>query len=211
MADLEVVPLTMIQEKLLSLSKRFNISLPDFATGTILNVRQLADSWNEESFNHLFVSLQDLIPPFDIPSFQQYLYVAGNDNFGKVEAKYYDDFDYKVSAKYNQEGLFVDVQRNELDINALRSEYRGLFELDDMKRFPYRLEDFEQESYQLRIKLNELSGIRDSKLLEEYASKLGAFRFDFYFVKIQSRISAVRNSMQNIRIVSSRQHIVDNG
>ena len=183
MADLEVVPLTIIQEKLLSLAKRFNISLPDFATGTILNVKQLADSWNEDSLRHLFISLQDLIPPFDIPSFLQYLYVAGDDNYGKVEAKYYDDFDYKVSAKCNEDGLFVDVQRNELDINALRSEYRGLFELDDMKRFPYRLEDFEQESYQMHLELNELFGMRDSKLLEEYASKLGAFRFDFYFVK----------------------------
>ena len=124
-----------------------------------------------------------MIPPFDIPSFLQYLYVAGDDNYGKVEAKYYDDFDYKVSAKCNEDGLFVDVQRNELDINALRSEYRGLFELDDMKRFPYRLEDFEQESYQMHLELNELFGMRDSKLLEEYASKLGAFRFDFYFVK----------------------------
>lgn len=111
------------------------------------------------------------------------MYVAGDDNYGKVEAKYYDDFDYKVSAKCNEDGLFVDVQRNELDINALRSEYRGLFELDDMKRFPYRLEDFEQESYQMHLELNELFGMRDSKLLEEYASKLGAFRFDFYFVK----------------------------
>ena len=124
-----------------------------------------------------------MIPPFDIPSFLQYLYVAGDDNYGKVEAKYYDDFDYKVSAKCNEDGLFVNVQRNELDINALRSEYRGLFELDDMKRFPYRLEDFEQESYQMHLELNELFGMRDSKLLEEYASKLGAFRFDFYFVK----------------------------
>ena len=183
MADIEIVPLVMIQEKLSSLANRFKISLPNFTTGTILNIRHLADSWNDETLSHLFVSLQDLIPPFDIPSFQQYLYVAGNDNFGKVEAKYYDDFDYKVSSKYNQDDLIVDVQRNELDINSLRSEYRGLFELDDMKRFPFRLEDFEQESYQLRLKLSELSGIRDSKLLEEYASKLGAFRFDFYFVK----------------------------
>ena len=183
MADLEIVSLKMFQEKLFYLSRRFNISLPIFTTGTILNIKHLSDSWNDESLNHLFVSLQDLIPPFRIPTFQLYLYVAGSCNYGKVEARFYDDFDYKVSAKYNGAELSVDVQRNELDINALRSEYRGLFELDDMKRFPYRLEDFERESYQLHLRLSELSGIRDSKLLEEYASKLGAFRFDFFFVK----------------------------
>lgn len=183
MADLEIVSLTMIQEKLLNLSKHFKISLPLFTKGTILNIKHLADSWSEDSLNHLFTSLQDLIPPFDIPSFQQYLYIAGNTNYGKIESKSYDDFDYKVSANYNKDGLFVDVQRNELDINALQSEYRGLFELDDMKRFPFRLKDFQQESFQLHLRLSDLSGIRDSKLLEKYATKLGAFRFDFYFVK----------------------------
>lgn len=182
-AELEVIPLAKIQEIISFLSQRFNISLPSFTTGTVLNVKNLNDSWNKDSFSHLFVSLQDLIPPFDIPSFQQYLYVKEVEDYGKIEARYYDDFDYKVSAKYEEGSLIVDVHRNELDINALRSEYRGVFDLDDMKRFPYRLVDFENETYQLNMPLNELSGMRQSKLLEEYSSKLGTFSFDFYFVK----------------------------
>lgn len=182
-AELEILPLAEIQERISFLSKRFNVPLPSFSTGTILNIKKLTESWNIDSFSHLFVSLQDLIPPFDIPSFQQFLYVKDIADYGKVVARYYDDFDYKVSAKYEKEMLFVDVQRNELDINALRTEYRGLFKLDDMKQFPYRLEDFEKETYQLQMPLTELAGMRHSKLLEDYADKLGAFRFDFYFVK----------------------------
>lgn len=182
-AELEILPLAEIQERISFLSKRFNVSLPSFSTGTILNIKKLTESWNIDSFSHLFVSLQDLIPPFDIPSFQQFLYVKDVADYGKVVARYYDDFDYRVSAKYEKETLFVDVQRNELDINALRTEYSGLFKLDDMKQFPYRLDDFEKETYQLQMPLNELAGMRQSKLLEDYAPKLGAFRFDFYFVK----------------------------
>lgn len=131
----------------------------------------------------MFSSLQDLVPPFNIPAFQLYLYVSGSNDYGKIEAKQYEDFDYKVSAKYENSVLKVDVQRNELDINALQSEYRGLFDMENMKQFPYRLEDFEKEIYHIEMPLGELNGLRKSQLLADYGAKLGAFQFDFYFIK----------------------------
>lgn len=183
MADLEVVSLEEIRCSLSELAKHFNVSLPKFNSGTILRISNLADKWGEESIKHLNSSLQDLVPPFNIPAFQQYLYVSGSNEYGKITAKQYEDFDYKVSAKYEDNILKVDVQRNELDINALQSEYRGLFNQEAMKQFPYRLEDFEKESYHIEMPLEGLDGLQKSKLLMEYSSKLGAFQFDFYFVK----------------------------
>lgn len=111
------------------------------------------------------------------------MYVSGSNDYGKIEAKQYEDFDYKVSAKYENSVLKVDVQRNELDINALQSEYRGLFDMENMKQFPYRLEDFEKEIYHIEMPLGELNGLRKSQLLADYGAKLGAFQFDFYFIK----------------------------
>lgn len=183
MADLDVVALEEIQCSLSELAKRFNVSLPEFSIGTILKISNLADKWEEESIKHLFASLQDLVPPFNIPVFQQYLYVNGSQDYGKIMAKQYEDFDYKVSAKYENSVLKVDVQRNELDINALQSEYRGLFDMENMKQFPYRLEDFEKETYHIEMPLVELNGLQKSKLLAEYGPKLGDFQFDFYFIK----------------------------
>lgn len=151
--------------------------------GTILKISNLADIWEEDAIKHLFSSLQDLVPPFNIPAFQLYLYVSGSNDYGKIEAKQYEDFDYKVSAKYENSVLKVDVQRNELDINALQSEYRGLFDMENMKQFPYRLEDFEKEIYHIEMPLGELNGLRKSQLLADYGAKLGAFQFDFYFIK----------------------------
>lgn len=183
MADLDTVSLETIQKKLLELGNIFNISLPVFKTGTILKVSNLTDEWGEESITHLFNSLQDLVPPFNIPAFRQYVYVNGSKEYGEIIAKQYEDFDYKVSAKYEKNVLKVDVQRNELDINSLRSEYRGVFNMESMKQFPYRLEDFENETYHIEMQLEDLDGLRKSKLLSQYGSKLGAFQFDFYFVK----------------------------
>ena len=183
MADLDVVELEEIQRCLSRLAIRFNVFLPEFSLGTILKISNLADKWDEEAIKHLFSSLQDLVPPFNIPAFQLYLYVSGSNDYGKIEAKQYEDFDYKVSAKYENSVLKVDVQRNELDINALQSEYRGLFDMENMKQFPYRLEDFEKEIYHIEMPLGELNGLRKSQLLADYGAKLGAFQFDFYFIK----------------------------
>lgn len=183
MADLDVVELEGIQRCLSRLAIRFNVFLPEFSLGTILKISNLADIWEEDAIKHLFSSLQDLVPPFNIPAFQLYLYVSGSNDYGKIEAKQYEDFDYKVSAKYENSVLKVDVQRNELDINALQSEYRGLFDMENMKQFPYRLEDFEKEIYHIEMPLGELNGLRKSQLLADYGAKLGAFQFDFYFIK----------------------------
>ena len=183
MADLDVVEFEEIQRCLSRLAIRFNVFLPEFSLGTILKISNLADIWEEDAIKHLFSSLQDLVPPFNIPAFQLYLYVSGSNDYGKIEAKQYEDFDYKVSAKYENSVLKVDVQRNELDINALQSEYRGLFDMENMKQFPYRLEDFEKEIYHIEMPLGELNGLRKSQLLADYGAKLGAFQFDFYFIK----------------------------
>ena len=183
MADLDVVELEEIQRSLSRLAIRFNVFLPEFSLGTILKISNLADIWEEDAIKHLFSSLQDLVPPFNIPAFQLYLYVSGSNDYGKIEAKQYEDFDYRVSAKYENSVLKVDVQRNELDINALQSEYRGLFDMENMKQFPYRLEDFEKEIYHIEMPLGELNGLRKSQLLADYGAKLGAFQFDFYFIK----------------------------
>ena len=102
MADLEMVSLEEIRCSLSELEKRFNVSLPKFYSGTILRISNLADKWGEESIKHLNSSLQDLVPPFNIPAFQQYLYVCGSNEYGKITAKQYEDFDYPKIRKQSQ-------------------------------------------------------------------------------------------------------------
>ena len=55
-------------------------------------------SGGDEQLNHLNSSLKDLVPPFNIPVFEIYQYVQGNDGYGRIDIAEYDDYDYAVSA-----------------------------------------------------------------------------------------------------------------
>ncbi len=182
-ADIDNISLNEGRLFLSKLEKIFEITFPEFNTGTILKVTGLNDEWNEEQLAHLFSSLQDLVPPFNIPAFEINQFVQGQNNYGRVEIADYDDFDYAVSAFFDgEDSLFVKVSRNELDVERLRNDYLGLFQREDMREFPYRLSEFEAGGYELKMPLSELK-VDNPVRLTNYKDDLGAFRFNFFFVK----------------------------
>ena len=182
-ADIDDITLKEGRDFLLKLEEAFGISFPEFTTGTLLRVTELNDEWSEDQLNHLFQSLQDLVPPFNIPVFEMFQYEQGNDGYGHIEIAEYDDFDYAISASFDGNNtLSVKVQRNELDVEHLRNDYIGLFQRDDMRSFPYRLSEFEAGGYELSLPLSKLK-VDNPVRLANYQKDLGAFRFYFYFVK----------------------------
>lgn len=185
-AEIEEIPIKSINEELVQINTRFNVNIPSFTTGTILKVIGLSDEWSDNQLEHLFNSLQDVIPPFNVPKFKIIMHVQGSNEYGVVDIVPYDDYDYKVSANYGlKEGkwlLDVDITRNELSIDNLKTDYRALFLRDDMTSFPYRLQDFEQGTFHLTMPLCKLK-LENTKRLSLYEEKLGSFQFDFYFVK----------------------------
>ena len=100
-------------------------------------------------------------------------------DFGKVNNSEYEDFDYKVYARYfgkSSRTISVEIERKEFNIPLLETEYKGVFEQPYMKEYPYRLEDFKQSSVKTEIPIS--NNIDDKTL-----SKIGCFEFLFYFVK----------------------------
>lgn len=196
-ADMYPISLNDGRQFLAELEKYFEISFPEFNKGTLLEVTGLNDKWNQEQLVHLFSSLQDLVPPFNIPSFKIYQNVKGQSEYGLVEISEYDDYDYAVSASFDgKETVTIKVSRHELDIEKLRTDYRELFNRDDMKKFPYRLEDFEAEEYKRTYQLTDLKIYNPTKL-NKYKDELGAFRFHFYFIK--SSISDSKDESDNAK------------
>lgn len=182
-ADIDTVSLTEGHQFLAKLEVEFGIPFPLFETGTLLKVTDLNDEWNDAQLKHLFSSLQDLVPPFNIPEFELYHYVKGKDGYGRIKVTDFDDFDYSVSAQFDgKDNLSVKVLRNELDVERLKNDYIGLFQRDDMKEFPYRLSEFEAGGYELSMPLSKLV-VDNPVRLENHQEELGAFRFSFYFVK----------------------------
>jgi signal transduction histidine kinase len=155
-----------------------------FNTGTIIEISELNDNWESSQLNDLFSNLEMLLPPKEQSDFEIHLFSnTDSENFGKVKTAYYDDYDYKLQAKYkgNEDGnVEVIISRNELDIESIENRYSEVFDFDAMKKHPYRLEDFRKKSITITKPLSSiLSKDVDSNLI----SKVGKFNFSFYFLK----------------------------
>lgn len=185
-AEINEISVDDVNNEICYLNNRFDIQIPSFSNGTLLKIISLSDDWSDSQLEHLFSSLQDIVPPFNIPAFRIIMKVQGSSNYGLVDIVPYDDYDYKVSAHYGEDNgkwiLDVDITRNELDVESLTSNYRSLFLRDDMTAFPYRMQDFQKDEIHFSLPLSKLK-LENTNRLAIYEKDLGAFQFDFFFVK----------------------------
>lgn len=160
------------------------IEKSNFKSGTIIEITELNDEWNEDKLEKLFSNLEMLLPPEEQNDFEIDLFLLNDlDLFGTVKRAYYDDYDYKLKATYNQDGdkaIKVEILRNELNIDALLNRYVEVFELDMMKNSPYKLEDFKKERIELNIPIEKMLA---EKVDIDLLGKVGKFDFTFYFLK----------------------------
>lgn len=149
-------------------------------SGTVIKVSGLCDQWNDISLSDLYNNLEVLIPSHLSNDFELYLFDINNLNgFGKVNGANYEDYDYKIDANYEGNGaksIKISIERNELNLSQLETNYSDVFNMPLMKSFPYRLEDFRNKKNEIEINIS--SSIQTS-LLEN----IGHFSFTFYFVK----------------------------
>lgn len=156
----------------------------DFRSGTIIEITELNDEWDIEKLRKLFGNLEMLLPPEEQNDFGIDFFLLNDlEKFGTINRAYYDDYDYKLKATYDEDDtkvLKVEILRNELDINVLENRYFEVFEFDMMKNAPYRLEDFKKDKIELSIPIERLTSEKiDTNLLES----IGKFDFTFYFLK----------------------------
>lgn len=156
----------------------------DFKSGTIIEITELNDDWSEDKLRKLFGNLEMLLPPEGQNDFVIDFFLLNNlEEFGTVKRAYYDDYDYKLKATYNQDNdkvLKVEISRNELDIDALENRYAEVFEFDMMKDSPYKLEDFKKEKIELNIPIEKLIS---EKVDRDLLDRVGKFGFTFYYLK----------------------------
>lgn len=156
----------------------------DFKSGTVIEITELNDEWNEDKLRKLFGNLEMLLPPEEQNDFCIDLFLLNNlEEFGTLKRAYYDDFDYKLKATYNElndKVLKVEISRNELDVDTLENRYTQVFDFDMMKNSPYKLEDFKKDKIAFNLPIEKLISEKvDLNLLE----RVGKFNFTFYFLK----------------------------
>lgn len=156
----------------------------DFSHGTILKISNLKDAWSNDEIKDVFKNLEALIPPkeLNIPFEVNLQHIQQENEFGKVETAFFNDYDYKLQAKYDAEKLLIsfEITRNELDLNVVKKKYDSLFK---EAKPPYDLKTLENRNFKysksidklLKWDLNE----SNSKLLNE----VGSFDLTFYYLK----------------------------
>lgn len=156
----------------------YNNLFPDSFHGTILCISELNDIWDEDSLNGLLKNLEMLIPAHMNTAFELYLYKMQNYSWsGKINPMEYEDFDYKVTAEYsNGRKISVAIERNELNLSKLETQYGKVFQREAMKDEPYRLEDFKKGTINKTITI---SDVVDTTTLKQ----VGSFKFTFFFLK----------------------------
>jgi hypothetical protein len=146
--------------------------------GTILCISDLIDEWEETNLNSLQKNLENLIPEHVHSVFGLYLFNMQDLTWGgKINPAEYDEFDYKVTAKY--EGgrtINVNIERNELNVSLLETNYSRVFTRKDMQKEPYRIEDFHKKTVGHVLTVND-------NVKQELLDKVGSFTFSFYFIK----------------------------
>ncbi|HCS1005186.1 TPA: HAMP domain-containing histidine kinase, partial [Acinetobacter baumannii] len=103
--------------------------------------------------------------------------------FGAVSGAYYDDYDYKVIAKYNYYGnkvLNIEMVRNELDVQSLENDYYEVFSQELMSNAPYQLEDFKKTKIEFELPIEKLIS---NKVNNDLLERIGKFDFTFYYLK----------------------------
>lgn len=151
--------------------------------GTIIHITNLRDDWNIKSINNLYSNLELLVPPQIVSKFDLFLYSSLNPiGYGKVESTVCDDYDYKLEASCSEKGeLNIKVYRNELNTDILKEI--DFFSSDIVKTSPeiYSEETFKKGFFEINTTLNQLlPGFKD---VDNNLKKIGAFEFEFYFMK----------------------------
>ena len=154
------------------------------SSGTILKISNLKDQWFDEEIGDVFKSLEALIPPkeLDIP-FEVILHHLQEGNaYGTVDTAFFNDFDYKLTAKYNYKKLSVEfeITRNELDLGVVRKKFSSIYR---NAKAPYDLKTLEAKSFRYSKPIDKLLkwdlDEKNKKLLEE----VGSFNLTFYYLK----------------------------
>ncbi|MFI5219399.1 MAG: sensor histidine kinase [Bacteroidia bacterium] len=153
--------------------------------GTIFQISNLRDDWEEEDINRLFKNLEVLIPPKEISDFKITL-LSSKDakKFGNVENSILDDYDYKLNAKFNSDKtLNIILDRREFVWKTINPNVFKEKSPQDMSKKPYNIETFKKGSFSYKTTINKIWPGVGEHYKDDVIKSIGSFELTFYFLK----------------------------
>lgn len=183
-----------------------NLELRPFSSGTILKISKLRDEWTESEINKVFLDLETLVPPFETNDIFKIFLVNSYkpEKFGQVTESLCDDYDYKVYAKLtNENKVEITMNRNEFDVSKVPS---AIFELPELKKFPFDIETFLKGNYKIVREINELIPGYEKYLFKDAFKDLGPFDFTIYYLKLKDANRSEMSKYFQKRVNSSARN-----
>lgn len=176
----EVIP-KFLTSFITKLSETENI---DFSNGTVLKITGLRQSWTISEVNKITNSLGFLIPPIEQEdeSFEIYYQDDINLEPNKVINPIGDEFDYKISATFNNNEFTIKMIRQEFDIRTFSD---SIFDADAFKKENFSKDDFSKEKFVFKYSIEKLLNTKDKALIDN-VKKIGDFKFDYIFMKLST-------------------------
>jgi signal transduction histidine kinase len=160
-----------------------------FDRGTIIKISNLKDDWFNQDTSSVFKSLEALIPPkeLNIPFEVFFKHFQQPKEFGKVETAFFNDFDYKLKARYDAETLNVDfeVTRNEIDIKLLKKNYPNVYKT---KSYPYDLKTLENKTFTYSKSIDKILKWKITDASKKLLQDVGSFDLTFYYLKYSNSL-----------------------
>jgi len=157
----------------------------DFEHGTIIRISGLKENWDKFYVDRVFSSLEVLIPPSEGRKFEVFVFSTSSPElYGRVEPSLCDDYDYKLTARVDDQGLAeITLSRNEYDLSKVAPAF---FDRPNMRGERYLKKYFGKEPVVYSRTLAELlPGFKD-KDEKNILGSIGPFDFAFYFMKGQT-------------------------
>ena len=149
--------------------------------GSHIKISGARDSWKKSSVEKIFNELASLVPPVEAGGFDVYVYSRKyGAEFGQVLPSICDDFDYKLSAQMDDDGVInFELIRQELDVFRLNQDLLGRSFFGNTSYSKSKLSGeplkYSKTLYQLIPGLKESSGAAHESI--------GRFDFTLYFLK----------------------------
>lgn len=176
--------------------------------GTKIGILQVRDHWGRPNIDKLYQELESLVPPVDAGDFRLFVISRRNvGEFGRVEPRVCDDFDYKLTACMDGGGnINFTIIRKEMDINKIRP---GFLERSLFKAEKYQHNRLFGKEYKYSKSLYQLIPGLEEKNSEAH-KEIGEFNLVLYFLKRQSDTVDAGIYMQRSVDNNSRKHWLDN-
>lgn len=175
---IDVIPASIIDD--IRNIEDSNYNKVNFDTGTLLIIKNLRDRWTKKKINQLFNDMSFLVPPSEQSEYELLVLDPETNTAKRLMYENSYEFDYKMKVNFNNGIFYVDMYRNEFDLNKIPSD---LFNHSAFQKYPFTRKEFETGYIHKEIRSSQL--LKDnSEIINQIFKQIGEFKLEFGFMKL---------------------------